>query len=61
MSPFELISFIKAYGIPVDQAIQEFGQWVHFGINTDEYVWRNQFLTAKKIHGKTQYLVGIYE
>lgn len=44
-------------GWPIDQCIQEFGQWTHIGTATAP---RSQYLTAKKDAGDTLYLQGIH-
>ncbi len=46
---------------PIDQCILEFDRWVHLAIAPAEREPRMQFLTAKKINGKTVYLPGIVE
>lgn len=52
MSTIEIISAIKKLNLPVDQCIEEFGQWVHISHRTKN---RNEFLKAEKINGKTIY------
>jgi len=48
--------------LPVDQCILEFppNGWVHVGIERVGAPRRNQFLTARALHGKTQYSEGIH-
>lgn len=43
-------------GIPFDQLIEEFGEWVHIGFGPGT---RGQLLTARKVGGKTRYTPGI--
>jgi zinc D-Ala-D-Ala carboxypeptidase len=60
MEPYTFCRWVQqhaaAEGWPIDQCIQEFGQWTHIGTAVAP---RNEYLTAKKIGGKTIYLRGI--
>lgn len=59
MTPHDVVQVLLDMNIEFDQAIQEFGQWVHVSYNKDNN--REQVLTAKKIDGKTRYLSGLFE
>ena len=59
MSPYDVVQFLLNMNIEFDQAIQEFGQWVHISYNIDAN--REQVLTAKKVDGKTRYLSGLFK
>jgi hypothetical protein len=54
---------IQSAGLPVDQCIHEFpdsgGGWSHVGIAKDGEVPRNQYLTARVLHEKTVYELGL--
>jgi zinc D-Ala-D-Ala carboxypeptidase len=52
MTNLEIISAIKKLELPIDQCIEEFGQWVHI---SHRLANRNQFLKAEKINGKIVY------
>lgn len=52
MTNMEIISAIKKLDLPVDQCIEEFGQWVHVSHRAN---YRNEFLKAEKLNGKTIY------
>lgn len=53
----------KANGIKFDQLILEFpdslSSWVHLGYKNTQGHQRQQLLTAKKVHGRTQYFNGL--
>lgn len=61
MSPLAFCRWIEKYapleGWPIDQCIQEFGQWSHIGTATAP---RGQYLTAKSAEGRTEYFLGIH-
>jgi zinc D-Ala-D-Ala carboxypeptidase len=59
MTPLEVCQRIAELGLPVDQAILEFGDWSHVGIAKDGEEPRNQFLTARVTRGRTVYEVGL--
>lgn len=54
MHPETLYQLIQDIGLPYDQLIQEFDQWVH--VSFDDKITRRQCLRAIKKHGKTQYI-----
>jgi zinc D-Ala-D-Ala carboxypeptidase len=49
----EVIRQIRAWGIPFDQLIDEFGEWVHFSLKIEGN--RGEVLEARKVGGKTVY------
>lgn len=59
LTPLEVCQYIAAVGLPYDQLIHEFGQWVHVSI-----AWgrppRGQQLTAYRVNGATRYLSGLH-
>ena len=56
MSPYDTCQLIVEMGLPYDQVIQEFGQWVHLGVAD---ILRGEELTAYRREGKTRYVFGI--
>lgn len=56
MTPYDTCLKIIEMELPFDQVIHEFGRWVHLGVAD---TLRGEQLTAHKLHGKTQYVVGI--
>ena len=58
MSPYDVCLKIIELELPFDQVIHEFGRWTHLGV-ADEL--RGEKLTAHKLHGKTQYVLGIFK
>lgn len=52
MSVDEVVGLIRTIGLPVDQCIDEFGEWVHVSFSRRH---RRQFLKACHVGGKTQY------
>lgn len=59
LSVLDVCRVIRSAGLPVDQCIHEFGEWTHVGIARDGELPRNQYRTARVIHGKTVYEVGL--
>lgn len=59
LSALDVCRVIQSAGLPVDQCIHEFGEWSHVGIAKDGEVPRNQYLTARVLHEKTVYEVGL--
>jgi hypothetical protein len=59
MSAATFAGWIKrnADDLPIDQVICEFGQWVHIGIADKP---RGQYMTARNVNGKTEYIEGIH-
>lgn len=61
MSPVTFCRWVQEHAKtecwPIDQCIQEFGQWTHIGTAMAP---RQQYLTAKFEAGKTIYLQGIH-
>lgn len=51
----ELYQYLKASGLPFDQLIQEFDNWVHISYNPALRRQRGQCLRAVKIGGQTAY------
>lgn len=62
-SPLKIARFLAktlvAKGIKFDQIIMEFGDWVHISWKSPSGAQRGQILTAKKVNGKTDYVVGV--
>jgi len=62
MSPWTFCRWVQQHapgeGWPIDQCIQEFGQWTHLGTALAP---RGQYLTAKHVDGRTTYLQGIHQ
>ena len=56
MTPFDTAELVVDMGLPFDQVIHEFGQWVHLGVAD---ILRAELLTAYKDKGKTRYTRGI--
>lgn len=56
MSAMALAQRIVALGLPFDQLIEEFGQWVHVSYGPQH---RRQQLTAVRREGRTRYLHGL--
>lgn len=57
-TPYQIVDKLQKAGIPFDQLIHEFGEWVHIGLAKDPKTYRKQVLTAKRVDGKTRYLSG---
>jgi zinc D-Ala-D-Ala carboxypeptidase len=61
MDPYGFASWVQKHaakeGWPIDQCIQEFGQWTHIGTSMFP---RHEYLTARKDEGRTVYLRGIH-
>jgi hypothetical protein len=61
MDPHAFCRWVETHapkdGWPIDQCIQEFGQWTHIGTATAP---RHEYLTAFSLDGKTQYRRGIH-
>lgn len=55
MAPIEVVKVVRALGLPVDQAIEEFGSWTHLGIADAGDTPRREFLAARKSEGRTVY------
>lgn len=55
MTASALARFIRRSGITVDKCIEEFGQWVHVQIADGVNFPRNEFLTARRVNGRTVY------
>ena len=52
-TPAEVFAAIKELKLPVKQAIEEFGAWVH--VSYDKSNIKREYLLARKINGKTVY------
>lgn len=59
ISALDVCRVIQSAGLPVDQCIHEFGEWAHVGIAKDGEAPRNQYLTARVLHDKTVYEMGL--
>lgn len=55
MSSIELMKKIHSLKLPVDQVIEEFGQWVHVGIAIPGNKPRYQYLNARYVGGQAVY------
>lgn len=51
-TPVEIIQVIRKMNLPVDQCIEEFGEWVHVSYGKRN---RRQYLAARREGGKTHY------
>lgn len=56
MTSMALARRVVALGLPFDQLIEEFGQWVHVSYGPQQ---RRQQLTATRRAGRTRYLHGM--
>jgi hypothetical protein len=59
LTPYEVCNQMRALGLPYDQLIHEFGEWIHVGISEEEVDIRMQDLTAMRKDGRTVYVHGI--
>lgn len=59
MSPAAVAEWLVASGLPFDQIIHEFGQWVHVAVAPEGAEPRREALTARREAGRTVYLTGI--
>lgn len=59
MPPVEVAAWLVASGLPFDQVIHEFGQWVHVAVAPEGAEPRREALTARREAGRTVYLAGI--
>lgn len=55
VAPAHVVKVVRALGLPVDQAIEEFGSWTHLGIAATGDEPRREFLAATKRNGRTVY------
>ncbi|PIQ25399.1 peptidase M15A [bacterium (Candidatus Blackallbacteria) CG13_big_fil_rev_8_21_14_2_50_49_14] len=55
MSSSQLMRYIHAMNLPVDQVIDEFGSWVHVGIAQAGANPRRQYLIARYYSGRVSY------
>jgi zinc D-Ala-D-Ala carboxypeptidase len=60
LANYTLAQLIIDAGLPFDQVILEFGQWVHVSYDA-QGKQRGQILTAVKQNGKTVYLNGLHQ
>ena len=61
MTPTVFARWVQNNGFVVDQCIKEFDSWVHLSVAKAGEKPRQQFLTARKVNGKTVYEQGINE
>lgn len=59
MTPRAVAELVQRLGLPVKQCILEFDQWVHVSVAPPDIEPKRQYLTARKLDGKTVYLSGI--
>ena len=59
LTPLEVSELIRELGLPYDQVIHEFGQWVHVGISREEDNVRSQELTAYRDDKGVHYDLGL--
>lgn len=59
-TPLEVAQWFANSGIPFDQVIHEFGQWVHVGMAKPGAEPRRELLTAVRKPGRTHYVRGIH-
>jgi zinc D-Ala-D-Ala carboxypeptidase len=58
-TPMQLAVLITQIGVPFNQLILEFDQWVHVSVAEEGATPKREVLTARNIGGKTTYLPGI--
>lgn len=58
-TPMHLALLIAELGVPFNQLILEFDQWVHVSVPEEGATPKREVLTARHIKGKTVYLPGI--
>lgn len=58
-TPMQLAVLITEIGVPFNQLILEFDQWVHVSVPDVNIAPKREVLTARHIGGKTVYLPGI--
>jgi hypothetical protein len=58
-APRDVAAAVRALGLPVKQCILEFGQWVHVSVPPPGEVPKREFLTARKLDGRTIYTRSI--
>jgi zinc D-Ala-D-Ala carboxypeptidase len=58
-TPMQLAVLITEIGVPFNQLIVEFDEWVHVSVAEEGAVPKREVLTARHISGKTVYLPGI--
>jgi len=57
ITPFNLCKMIIEAKLPFDQLIYEFGEWAHVSFRAGQL--RQEVLTARKVEGKTKYMLGL--
>jgi zinc D-Ala-D-Ala carboxypeptidase len=55
MSPAVLMHTIRGLQLPVDQVIEEYGQWVHVGLASPGRKPRGEYLLCRLVAGKPTY------
>jgi hypothetical protein len=58
-SPVDVFVHAEELDLPINQLINEFGQWVHISIAPRDVPEKRQLLTAVRRDGKTVYLNGL--
>jgi zinc D-Ala-D-Ala carboxypeptidase len=58
-TPIQLALLIIEMGVPFNQLILEFDEWVHVSVAEEGAIPKREALTARHISGKTVYLPGI--
>jgi zinc D-Ala-D-Ala carboxypeptidase len=58
-TPMQLAMLIIEMGLPFNQLILEFDQWVHVSVAEEGATPKREVLTARHISGKTVYFPGI--
>jgi zinc D-Ala-D-Ala carboxypeptidase len=58
-TPIHLALLIAEIGVPFNQLILEFDEWVHVSVAVEGATPKHEVLTARHIGGKTVYLPGI--
>lgn len=66
-SPYQVCEAAVSHGLPFDQLIHEFGQWVHVSVAPEGELPRGETLTAVKVpraipglKPKTRYVAGLW-
>lgn len=60
MAPLALARLLVSIGVPYDQVIMEFGQWVHVS-HKRAGPQRAQQLTAHRVNGEAHYFPGLHD
>jgi len=57
--PREIAALVRSLDLPVKQCILEFGQWVHLSVPPEGVEPQRDYLTARKLSGRTIYTRGL--